>query len=115
MKGRKRGRREEAPPPVGGARRGACSRPRPRGRTTAVRKVWRGPQFLFGCFDWPRLTGVSVCPGSQERKLQRRSVRSRSESERGSDPIPKKKTKKEQVAVLLCSDARLHFVFPLPC
>ncbi|CAJ1069136.1 histone-lysine N-methyltransferase NSD3 isoform X1 [Xyrichtys novacula] len=33
---------------------------------------------------------------SQERKLQRRSVRSRSESERGSDPIPKKKTKKEQ-------------------
>ncbi|XP_036954577.1 histone-lysine N-methyltransferase NSD3 isoform X2 [Acanthopagrus latus] len=34
--------------------------------------------------------------GSQERKLQRRSVRSRSESERGSDPIPKKKTKKEQ-------------------
>ncbi|KAM7391350.1 hypothetical protein PAMP_022046 [Pampus punctatissimus] len=34
--------------------------------------------------------------GSQERKLQRRSVRSRSESERGNDPIPKKKTKKEQ-------------------
>ncbi|KAM3610977.1 uncharacterized protein V6R79_011595 [Siganus canaliculatus] len=34
--------------------------------------------------------------GSQERKLQRRSVRSRSESERGSDPVPKKKTKKEQ-------------------
>uniref|UniRef100_H3DES3 Histone-lysine N-methyltransferase NSD3 n=1 Tax=Tetraodon nigroviridis TaxID=99883 RepID=H3DES3_TETNG len=31
-----------------------------------------------------------------ERKLQRRSVRSRSESERGSDPVPKKKTKKEQ-------------------
>lgn len=38
--------------------------------------------------------------GSQERKLQRRSVRSRSESERGSDPVPKKKTKKEQVSVL---------------
>ncbi|XP_016532595.1 histone-lysine N-methyltransferase NSD3 isoform X7 [Poecilia formosa] len=34
--------------------------------------------------------------GSQERKPQRRSVRSRSESERGADPIPKKKTKKEQ-------------------
>ncbi|XP_023199462.1 histone-lysine N-methyltransferase NSD3 isoform X4 [Xiphophorus maculatus] len=34
--------------------------------------------------------------GSQERKPQRRSVRSRSESERGTDPIPKKKTKKEQ-------------------
>uniref|UniRef100_A0A671TMS9 Histone-lysine N-methyltransferase NSD3 n=1 Tax=Sparus aurata TaxID=8175 RepID=A0A671TMS9_SPAAU len=40
----------------------------------------------------------SVFSGSQERKLQRRSVRSRSESERGSDPIPKKKTKKEQVS-----------------
>uniref|UniRef100_A0A3Q3R8G7 Histone-lysine N-methyltransferase NSD3 n=1 Tax=Monopterus albus TaxID=43700 RepID=A0A3Q3R8G7_MONAL len=38
-----------------------------------------------------------VLSGSQERKLQRRSVRSRSESERGSDPVPKKKTKKEQV------------------
>ncbi|CAL8345488.1 unnamed protein product [Lota lota] len=35
-------------------------------------------------------------PGSQERKQQRRSIRSRSESERGSDPVPKKKTKKEQ-------------------
>uniref|UniRef100_A0A667Y132 Histone-lysine N-methyltransferase NSD3 n=1 Tax=Myripristis murdjan TaxID=586833 RepID=A0A667Y132_9TELE len=35
-------------------------------------------------------------PGSQERKQQRRSVRSRSESERGNDPVPKKKTKKEQ-------------------
>uniref|UniRef100_A0A671TME1 Histone-lysine N-methyltransferase NSD3 n=1 Tax=Sparus aurata TaxID=8175 RepID=A0A671TME1_SPAAU len=41
----------------------------------------------------------SVFSGSQERKLQRRSVRSRSESERGSDPIPKKKTKKEQVSI----------------
>uniref|UniRef100_A0A8D3E491 Histone-lysine N-methyltransferase NSD3 n=1 Tax=Scophthalmus maximus TaxID=52904 RepID=A0A8D3E491_SCOMX len=38
-----------------------------------------------------------VFSGSQERKLQRRSVRSRSESERGGDPVPKKKTKKEQV------------------
>ncbi|KAG7263924.1 hypothetical protein CRUP_029264 [Coryphaenoides rupestris] len=37
-------------------------------------------------------------PGSQERKQQRRSIRSRSESERGSDPVPKKKTKKEQGA-----------------
>ncbi|XP_029685451.1 histone-lysine N-methyltransferase NSD3 isoform X2 [Takifugu rubripes] len=37
--------------------------------------------------------------GSQERKLQRRSVRSRSESERGSDPVPKKKTKKEQAEI----------------
>uniref|UniRef100_A0A669BHI0 Histone-lysine N-methyltransferase NSD3 n=1 Tax=Oreochromis niloticus TaxID=8128 RepID=A0A669BHI0_ORENI len=33
---------------------------------------------------------------SQERKLQRRCVRSRSESERGNDLVPKKKTKKEQ-------------------
>lgn len=38
--------------------------------------------------------------GSQERKLQRRSVRSRSESERGTDPVPKKKTKKDQVSFL---------------
>lgn len=38
--------------------------------------------------------------GSQERKLQRRSVRSRSESDRGTDPVPKKKTKKEQVPVI---------------
>lgn len=43
----------------------------------------------------------SVLSGSQERKLQRRSVRSRSESERGSDPVPKKKTKKEQVCVIV--------------
>lgn len=43
----------------------------------------------------------SVLSGSQERKLQRRSVRSRSESERGSDPVPKKKTKKEQVSVIV--------------
>uniref|UniRef100_A0A669BH06 Histone-lysine N-methyltransferase NSD3 n=1 Tax=Oreochromis niloticus TaxID=8128 RepID=A0A669BH06_ORENI len=32
-----------------------------------------------------------------KRKLQRRCVRSRSESERGNDLVPKKKTKKEQV------------------
>uniref|UniRef100_A0A674N6H2 Histone-lysine N-methyltransferase NSD3 n=1 Tax=Takifugu rubripes TaxID=31033 RepID=A0A674N6H2_TAKRU len=41
----------------------------------------------------------NVISGSQERKLQRRSVRSRSESERGSDPVPKKKTKKEQAEI----------------
>uniref|UniRef100_A0A3P8TJP2 Histone-lysine N-methyltransferase NSD3 n=1 Tax=Amphiprion percula TaxID=161767 RepID=A0A3P8TJP2_AMPPE len=45
-----------------------------------------------------------VFSGSQERKLQRRSVRSRSESERGTDPVPKKKTKKEQVSVLHTSE-----------
>uniref|UniRef100_A0A6Q2Z9J0 Histone-lysine N-methyltransferase NSD3 n=1 Tax=Esox lucius TaxID=8010 RepID=A0A6Q2Z9J0_ESOLU len=37
------------------------------------------------------------CLGSLERKQQRRSVRSRSESEKGCEPVPKKKTKKEQV------------------
>uniref|UniRef100_A0A8C3A3D8 Histone-lysine N-methyltransferase NSD3 n=1 Tax=Cyclopterus lumpus TaxID=8103 RepID=A0A8C3A3D8_CYCLU len=46
-----------------------------------------------------RLFFVMCFPASQERKLQRRSVRSRSESERGNDPIPKKKTKKEQVSI----------------
>uniref|UniRef100_A0A8C9Z1I4 Histone-lysine N-methyltransferase NSD3 n=1 Tax=Sander lucioperca TaxID=283035 RepID=A0A8C9Z1I4_SANLU len=48
----------------------------------------------------PDLGYCSPEVGSQERKLQRRSVRSRSESERGNDPVPKKKTKKEQVSVL---------------
>uniref|UniRef100_A0A3Q2ZKC4 Histone-lysine N-methyltransferase NSD3 n=1 Tax=Kryptolebias marmoratus TaxID=37003 RepID=A0A3Q2ZKC4_KRYMA len=44
----------------------------------------------------PDLGYCSPEVGSQERKPQRRSVRSRSESERGIDPIPKKKTKKDQ-------------------
>uniref|UniRef100_A0A8C6MKC5 Histone-lysine N-methyltransferase NSD3 n=1 Tax=Nothobranchius furzeri TaxID=105023 RepID=A0A8C6MKC5_NOTFU len=44
----------------------------------------------------PDLGYCSPEVGSQERKPQRRSGRSRSESERGNDPIPKKKTKKEQ-------------------
>ncbi|XP_018618030.1 histone-lysine N-methyltransferase NSD3-like isoform X2 [Scleropages formosus] len=35
-------------------------------------------------------------PGSLERKQQRRSVRSRSESEKSMEPVPKKKPKKEQ-------------------
>uniref|UniRef100_A0A667Y0Y6 Histone-lysine N-methyltransferase NSD3 n=1 Tax=Myripristis murdjan TaxID=586833 RepID=A0A667Y0Y6_9TELE len=48
-----------------------------------------------------RQTDLGYCSpevgvSSQERKQQRRSVRSRSESERGNDPVPKKKTKKEQ-------------------
>lgn len=38
-----------------------------------------------------------VCAESMERKLQRRCVRSRSESEKSVDPVPKKKVKKEQV------------------
>uniref|UniRef100_A0A8C8FTW4 Histone-lysine N-methyltransferase NSD3 n=1 Tax=Oncorhynchus tshawytscha TaxID=74940 RepID=A0A8C8FTW4_ONCTS len=43
------------------------------------------------------LTRYLLPVGSQERKQQRRSVRSRSESEKGCEPVPKKKTKKEQV------------------
>uniref|UniRef100_A0A674DEW7 Histone-lysine N-methyltransferase NSD3 n=1 Tax=Salmo trutta TaxID=8032 RepID=A0A674DEW7_SALTR len=43
------------------------------------------------------LTRCLLPVGSQERKQQRRSVRSRSESEKGCEPVPKKKTKKEQV------------------
>ncbi|XP_064421578.1 histone-lysine N-methyltransferase NSD3 isoform X3 [Latimeria chalumnae] len=38
--------------------------------------------------------------GSLEKKQQRRSVRSRSESERSADAVPKKKVKKEQVEIL---------------
>uniref|UniRef100_A0A3P8VKJ5 Histone-lysine N-methyltransferase NSD3 n=1 Tax=Cynoglossus semilaevis TaxID=244447 RepID=A0A3P8VKJ5_CYNSE len=47
---------------------------------------------------------ISRATLSDERKLQRRSVRSRSESERGSDSVPKKKTKKEQVMILHTSE-----------
>lgn len=58
---------------------------------------------MFSEFIFQKLGSdhTSVLSGSQERKLQRRSVRSRSESERGSDPVPKKKTKKEQVSVIV--------------
>uniref|UniRef100_A0A4W6CAU6 Histone-lysine N-methyltransferase NSD3 n=1 Tax=Lates calcarifer TaxID=8187 RepID=A0A4W6CAU6_LATCA len=49
-----------------------------------------------------------VFSGSQERKLQRRSVRSRSESERGNDPVPKKKTKKEQVSAEMAPETTLR-------
>uniref|UniRef100_A0A3Q1JFQ7 Histone-lysine N-methyltransferase NSD3 n=1 Tax=Anabas testudineus TaxID=64144 RepID=A0A3Q1JFQ7_ANATE len=54
---------------------------------------------LFFICDVDIQLDTFVFSGSQERKLQRRSVRSRSESERGTDPVPKKKTKKEQVLV----------------
>uniref|UniRef100_A0A8C7H4E9 Histone-lysine N-methyltransferase NSD3 n=1 Tax=Oncorhynchus kisutch TaxID=8019 RepID=A0A8C7H4E9_ONCKI len=56
-----------------------------------------------GALYWSRrpkqscLTRYLLPVGSQERKQQRRSVRSRSESEKGCEPVPKKKTKKEQV------------------
>ncbi|KAG9330431.1 hypothetical protein JZ751_025345 [Albula glossodonta] len=43
--------------------------------------------------------------GEQERKPQRRSIRSRSESEKASDPVPKKKVKKEQARASEISDS----------
>uniref|UniRef100_A0A8C7PZY4 Histone-lysine N-methyltransferase NSD3 n=1 Tax=Oncorhynchus mykiss TaxID=8022 RepID=A0A8C7PZY4_ONCMY len=49
------------------------------------------------------LTRRLIPVGSQERKQQRRSVRSRSESEKGCEAVPKKKTKKEQVTTTYCS------------
>lgn len=55
---------------------------------------------------------MSTCMflGTQERKQQRRSVRSRSESERGNDPVPKKKTKKEQVTILPINSVILNLL-----
>ncbi|KAG5834215.1 hypothetical protein ANANG_G00259210 [Anguilla anguilla] len=44
--------------------------------------------------------------GPSERKPQRRSVRSRSESEKITDPVPKKKLKKEQAETLPLTDLR---------
>ncbi|MBN3316447.1 NSD3 methyltransferase, partial [Atractosteus spatula] len=43
---------------------------------------------------------AEVSSGLLERKQQRRSVRSRSESEKGTDPVPKKKMKKEQTEMV---------------
>ncbi|XP_036384462.1 histone-lysine N-methyltransferase NSD3-like isoform X1 [Megalops cyprinoides] len=42
--------------------------------------------------------------GALERKQQRRSVRSRSESEKSADPVPKKKVKKEQAETVPQTD-----------
>lgn len=39
-------------------------------------------------------------PGSVEKKQQRRSIRTRSESEKSTEVVPKKKIKKEQVGFL---------------
>uniref|UniRef100_A0A7N6AWW6 Histone-lysine N-methyltransferase NSD3 n=1 Tax=Anabas testudineus TaxID=64144 RepID=A0A7N6AWW6_ANATE len=61
-----------------------------------VEREARQPDLGY-CSPEVGATWANIC--SQERKLQRRSVRSRSESERGTDPVPKKKTKKEQVLV----------------
>lgn len=110
-KERKTGRSGEAPPPAGGAKRGGCSRHPLQDHTTAVHTVCsRQTCQSCSCRDqcWTCTVSqgcssffFSAFPGSQERKLQRRSVRSRSESERGGDPVPKKKTKKEQVPAAL--------------
>uniref|UniRef100_A0A4W3ID84 Nuclear receptor binding SET domain protein 3 n=1 Tax=Callorhinchus milii TaxID=7868 RepID=A0A4W3ID84_CALMI len=45
----------------------------------------------------PFVSGVNRLPGSLERKQQRRCVRSRSESEKSVEAVPKKKMRKEQV------------------
>lgn len=113
-KERKRGRKGEVPPPVGEAKREECSRHPLLDHTTVVHKVYKSLSCRPLYFEEystlkPRRERSSIFAlcflGSQERKLQRRSVRSRSESERGSDPIPKKKTKKEQVSAVLTQPA----------
>lgn len=103
MKERKRVTTGEGHPPVRRAKREICSRCTPLDHTTAVRRVSEAQACTF-CPFRIQVFGShhsNVISGSQERKLQRRSIRSRSESERGSDPVPKKKTKKEQVSVYL--------------
>lgn len=104
MKERKRVMTGEGHPPVRRAKREICSRCTLLDHTTAVRRVSKAQACSFCEFRIQVGFGSdhsNVISGSQERKLQRRSVRSRSESERGSDPVPKKKTKKEQVSVYL--------------
>lgn len=103
-KGRKRGRRGEALLPVEEVRREEYSRHLLLDHTTVVHKVGETDMqvffFLINFWHVDLQVNIFVFSGSQERKLQRRSVRSRSESERGTDPVPKKKTKKEQVSVI---------------
>lgn len=105
MMGRKMGRRGEALLPVEEARREEYNRHRLLDHSTVVHKVGETQtcRVFFVCLfficDVDIQLDTFVFSGSQERKLQRRSVRSRSESERGTDPVPKKKTKKEQVLV----------------
>uniref|UniRef100_A0A8C9WH78 Histone-lysine N-methyltransferase NSD3 n=1 Tax=Scleropages formosus TaxID=113540 RepID=A0A8C9WH78_SCLFO len=74
---------------------------RPDGESKQAEQDHRSPRV---CSELPRRVqhlgyGTSVCvsSGSLERKQQRRSVRSRSESEKSMEPVPKKKPKKEQV------------------
>lgn len=49
-------------------------------------------EFLFIC--------LNRVLGSVEKKQQRRSIRTRSESEKSTEAVPKKKVKKEQVGFL---------------
>lgn len=49
-------------------------------------------EFLFACLNY--------LLGSVEKKQQRRSIRTRSESEKSTEVVPKKKIKKEQVGFL---------------
>lgn len=102
MKERKRAMTGGGRPRARRARRESCSRRTLLDHTTAVHRVSRAQarRLMFCECQMLGSDHSSVLSGSQERKLQRRSVRSRSESERGSDPVPKKKTKKEQVSVL---------------
>lgn len=101
MKERKRVMTGEGHPPVRRAKREICCRCTLLDHTTGVRRVSKAQACSFCEFQVFGSNHSNVISGSQERKLQRRSVRSRSESERGSDPVPKKKTKKEQVSVYL--------------
>uniref|UniRef100_A0A3Q2D8J0 Histone-lysine N-methyltransferase NSD3 n=1 Tax=Cyprinodon variegatus TaxID=28743 RepID=A0A3Q2D8J0_CYPVA len=65
----------------------------------SVRHIYRSnirPHLKIKILTMRHVKYLCLLSGSQERKPQRRSVRSRSESERGAEPVPKKKTKKEQ-------------------
>uniref|UniRef100_A0A8C9W7U4 Histone-lysine N-methyltransferase NSD3 n=1 Tax=Scleropages formosus TaxID=113540 RepID=A0A8C9W7U4_SCLFO len=62
---------------------------RPDGESKQAEQDHRSPRVCSGA--------LCVSSGSLERKQQRRSVRSRSESEKSMEPVPKKKPKKEQV------------------
>uniref|UniRef100_A0A8C8D9E1 Histone-lysine N-methyltransferase NSD3 n=1 Tax=Oncorhynchus tshawytscha TaxID=74940 RepID=A0A8C8D9E1_ONCTS len=73
------------------------SLPSPQREREVEREEGEGRQADLGSFS-PEVGALYLSrhPSSQERKQQRRSVRSRSESEKGCEAVPKKKTKKEQ-------------------
>uniref|UniRef100_A0A4W3IDB4 Histone-lysine N-methyltransferase NSD3 n=1 Tax=Callorhinchus milii TaxID=7868 RepID=A0A4W3IDB4_CALMI len=58
----------------------------------------------------PFVSGVNRLPGSLERKQQRRCVRSRSESEKSVEAVPKKKMRKEQALYQIQGMLLLLFV-----